>query len=320
MFSKTKSVKSEQFVSQGSFFNEPSFEIPSKIVLNGFFACILIGALIAVSGCSLNFSKGPLKPSMLVNVDEGQTLFDLTRTVVIDTGHGGHDPGARHHGLEEKQLALDISIRLRTILEQAGLTVVMTRDSDRFIPLSERAELANRLKADLFLSIHLNANPDSNVSGAAIYYPRKSVVSPDIASSLFIQDTEVNSTSDTLQHVLWGTVPKRTYIESNQLAGAICNSFKENLKVKCVDKPARFVVLRETLMPAVLIEIGYMSNKDEALLLGSSEYRQTAAESVAKGLIDYIRELEVQHTARQTTNIRPRTSERENSSSFRAGV
>src|SRR3989338_11588630 len=87
-----------------------------------------------------------------------QPLAGAIRTIVIDAGHGGHDPGASHHGLREKHLALDIARRLRTNLQEAGLTVVMTRETDQFISLSGRPAVANRPGADLFVSGPINAN------------------------------------------------------------------------------------------------------------------------------------------------------------------
>ena len=104
-------------------------------------------------------------------------LAGPVRTIVIDAGHGGQDPGTSHWGLKEKYLALDLVKRLRRSLQDAGMNVVLTRETDQFIPLSGRPAIANRLQADLFVSVHINANRNRNVSGIEVYYPRESVVS-----------------------------------------------------------------------------------------------------------------------------------------------
>ncbi|MBI3087541.1 MAG: N-acetylmuramoyl-L-alanine amidase, partial [Candidatus Omnitrophica bacterium] len=87
------------------------------------------------------------------------------RTIVVDAGHGGHDPGAAHHGLREKDLALDIARRLSAELQARGFSTVMTRDRDEFITLSRRPAIANRIPADVFVSVHINANRSRRVSG-----------------------------------------------------------------------------------------------------------------------------------------------------------
>jgi N-acetylmuramoyl-L-alanine amidase len=218
------------------------------------------------------------------------------RTVVVDAGHGGHDPGTSHYGLREKDLALDVARRLRHALEAAGLRVIMTREGDQFVPLSRRPDLANRLQADLFLSVHINANANRRVQGIEVYYPRASVVPasaswpPDVASG------EVAMPTTTVKQVLWDLVLGQTRHQSKALAATICRSMAEELKRPCrAVKPARFVVLREAWMPAVLVEVGYVSNRAEANRLGSAAHRQAAARSIADGVLAYIRQLDVQH-------------------------
>jgi N-acetylmuramoyl-L-alanine amidase len=198
--------------------------------------------------------------------------------------------------LKEKTLALDIAKRLRTYLQDAGLIVVMTRETDQFIPLSARPAIANRLDADLFISVHINANRNRKVSGVEAYYPRASVVSSAAEWPPSLSPTEIGIPSTTVKQVLWDLVLRQTRSQSRRLASSLCRSMRSGLRVPCRGtKPARFVVLREAWMPAVLVEVGYMTNEAEAKLLGSAGYRQAVASSIANGIISYIRDLGTQH-------------------------
>lgn len=208
---------------------------------------------------------------------------------------GGHDPGTSHHGLQEKRLALDIAKRVRTHLKAAGFAVVMTRETDRFIPLRSRAALANRLPADLLVSIHLNANHNRRVAGAEVYYPRESVISPSASWPPSIIHQEIGIPLPQVKQVLWDLVLQRKRSQSRRLAVTICRALERNLQVNCKGKSARFAVLREARMPAVLVEVGYVSNLSEARRLGSAEYRQAAAQSISQGIVSYVRDVGAQH-------------------------
>ena len=216
--------------------------------------------------------------------------------VVIDAGHGGHDPGTSHFGLKEKYLALDIARRLKQALQNEGLQPVMTRETDQFIPLSGRPAIANRLRADLFVSVHINANPRSSVSGVEVYYPRESVVAASAQWPPSVAPADAGIPSVTVKQVLWDLVLTRSRSHSRRLASTICRSMRRDLPVPCHGaKAARFVVLREAWMPSVLVEVGYVTNPAEAQRLGTPEYRQAIAQSIAEGITAYIRELGVQH-------------------------
>ena len=218
------------------------------------------------------------------------------RTIVVDPGHGGQDPGTSHYGLKEKHLVLDIARRLSAYLEQAGYTVVMTRESDQFIPLGKRPGAANRLRADLFVSVHVNANRNSRVSGAEVYYPRLSTVAGTSAWPPAVMAAEIGFASTTVKQVLWDLVLERTRFQSRRLASSVCRAVRDGLQVPCrAVKPARFVVLREAWMPAVLVEVGYVTNRTEASRLATAEYRQAAARAIAGGILSYIRSLGIEH-------------------------
>ena len=213
-----------------------------------------------------------------------------TGALIIDPGHGGHDSGAFHHHLQEKELALDIGKRVRRYLQGSRLEVVMTHDTDRFIPLDSRAALANRLRAQLFVSIHINANTDPEVSGAEVYYPRESVIPLTAPWPAFVQPTDVGTSSNLVKQILWDMVMTRQRFWAQQLASSICGSLQESLSVGCVTKEARFVVLREAWMPAVLVEVGYVSNRAEAKRLEQESYREAAADAIARGVITYLQQ------------------------------
>ena len=217
-------------------------------------------------------------------------------TVVVDAGHGGHDPGTTHHGLREKDLTLDITRRLQTELTARGLSTVMTRDRDEFIALSRRPALANARAADVFVSVHVNANRNRRVSGIEVYYPRASVVTADASFPPSLEPDEIAIPTTTIKQITWDLVLARTRRASARVALHICRAVRTRLGVPCRGvHGARFVVLREARVPAVLIEVGYVSNQPEASRLASSSYRQAIAQGIADGLISYVRELGMEH-------------------------
>ncbi len=217
-------------------------------------------------------------------------------TIVIDAGHGGHDPGTSHYGLKEKHLALDIARHLRTQLQSQGLRVVMTRETDQFIPLSGRPAIANRLGADLFVSVHINANRDRHISGIEVYYPRESVVASSAKWPPLVSPADIGIPSLIVKQILWDLVLSRTRHQSRRLASNVCRSMRDGLQGHCRGtKAARFVVLREAWMPAVLVEVGYVTNRTEAQRLGNAEYREAVAQSIAQGIVSYVRERGAQH-------------------------
>jgi len=173
--------------------------------------------------------------------------------VVLDPGHGGFDPGAvGPNGLTEAEVALDISLRAAALLQESGFDVIMTRSDDSFVSLSERAEIANRAGAEIFVSVHSNAAARPAVGGLETYYGRGRE-----SDSYYLARTMQNSMVNKLELTDRGV------------------------------KTDRFTVIRETEMPAVLLEIGFLSNLEEERLLRSSSFREKAAESIAEGIQKY---------------------------------
>ena len=249
--------------------------------------------VVAIAGCATTFPPSATAPLQSPPSPYGPPVTSPIRTVVIDPGHGGHDQGTAHFGLMEKALALDIGKRLRTQLQDAGLRVIMTRETDQFIQLGGRSGLANRLPADLFVSVHVNANRNRRIAGIEVYYPRHSVLSSSAPWPPRVAPDEVSLPSMTIKQVLWDTVLGKTRASSRRLAMSICRSMRAALGAPCRGiKPARFVVLREACMPAVLVEVGYVTNRSEAEQLSSAAYRQTAAQAIARGILRYARELD----------------------------
>jgi N-acetylmuramoyl-L-alanine amidase len=220
-------------------------------------------------------------------------VFPLAvRRVVIDAGHGGVSVGTRTpQGVLEKDLTLDIAIRLRRLL--AGqLQVVMTRDNDRDVSLEERGTLANRAGGDIFVSIHLNWIQNRRSRGVETYYlgPTDDPYLTRLAAS---ENLESGYSLADMRHLLDRIYAGVRQDKSRKLAevvqGALFQSLGK-LSPEVADrgvKAAPFIVLVHTEMPAILAEVSSMSNQDEARLLTKPLYRQYIAEALAKGIRAY---------------------------------
>lgn len=214
------------------------------------------------------------------------------RKVIIDPGHGGKDPGAiGKGGLKEKDLVLDISKRVKDILETRGLEVILTRADDTFISLWQRAQIAEQAKADLFISIHANASRKKLVHGFEIYYfPEQSKVSLENAEDIFkdFESTEYVKDSEELKIILLDLASRESRRESIELASAICDSVGRKIPIKNRGiKRANFYVLKKSIIPAILIEVGFITNPKEENLFRGSGYKDLLAENIAKGILSY---------------------------------
>lgn len=246
-----------------------------------------VGVALLVTGCAAPRVAHRLLISPPPRIGPGLSSID---TIVVDAGHGGHDPGASHYGLREKELNLDISRRLKKTLEEAGFSVLLTRDRDEFLPLSRRPAIANRLPADLFISVHANANRKRSVSGIEVYYPRQSVVTTSTAFPPQVREEEVAFPTWTIRQILWDLTLSKARARSVKIASQMCRSMSTRLGTRCRGvKGARFVVLRESWMPSVLVEVGYVSNRSEAAQLASAAYRQAIAQGITDGVVAYVR-------------------------------
>ena len=213
--------------------------------------------------------------------------------VVIDPGHGGHDPGTMNKsGLREKDVVLDVAQRLRKLLEKDGFEVVMTRDKDVFIPLEERTAIANSKGADLFLSIHVNAARSTKPRGTETYFLNLATT-PDAEEVAARENAVTTRRVNELQSILQKVLNNEKITESRELASRVQTSLSSELYTSATDprnrgvKTAPFYVLLGAQMPSVLVEVAYLTNRRDAELLGDSAFRQKLAESIAVGVRGY---------------------------------
>lgn len=213
--------------------------------------------------------------------------------IVIDAGHGGKDPGAiGRTGLYEKTVVLDIAKRVKNILENKGITVTMTRDRDEFISLEGRTEITTRAKADLFVSIHANSNPSRNsVQGMEIYALRelsareKKEEQRVKNQQIFFNNLAMNRSPD-LDNILQDMLYSYKRSESVAVASYVLdNTTKKESIYSNGLHTAGYFVLRNTLIPAILVEVGYLSNTKEEGLLKSTDYRQKIANGLAESIL-----------------------------------
>lgn len=175
-------------------------------------------------------------------------------TVVLDAGHGGKDPGApNRHGPSEKHITLDTTLRVREILARHGVTVIMTRDDDSYPSLDQRVELSNSVRPNLFVSIHADSAPNVNAKGYTVYAARAASAQSLSAANHLHQSLERSG------------VPSRGVNRAN------------------------FRVVAATASPALLVELGFLSNASEARQLGSAAYRQHLAQAIADGILNALR-------------------------------
>ena len=228
--------------------------------------------------------------------------------IVIDAGHGGHDDGTiGPHGVLEKDIVLDVALRLATLVRQRmSAEVVLTRSDDTFIPLQERTKIANDNKADLFLSIHANSSPAPEVAGTETFY-LNFTTSPgalDVAARENSgSDKTVGDLKDLIQSITLNDKIEESHTFAQDVQSAInlqaerSNAAAHNRGVK----RAPFVVLIGASMPSVLAEIGFLSNSRDESNLGKPEYRQKVAEALYKGLAQYSQSLSHFDVPKQVT-------------------
>jgi len=229
-----------------------------------------------------------------------------TKVLVIDPGHGGVETGATGPtGLREKEVALDLARRLqRRFLRDRRLTVVLTRDTDQLIGHDERTAIANYNRADLFLSIHLNASPRSTATGAETYFLSNDATD-DAARTLAalengsagVDERQISkgqgSQDGNLDLVLWDLAQNQYLAESSLLAERV--QWHLNALTQTRDRGVRqapFRVLMGATMPAVLVEVGFISNLDEEERFRDLQYRDRVVDAIEAAVRDFLRELE----------------------------
>ena len=232
---------------------------------------IVHGYIVDVSGKNIGFgatSADVVAPKKIGSASRGN--YDvLNKVVYLDAGHGGYDPGASYFGISEKSLTLAIQSRVKAKLESEGYQVVTTRTSDTYVDLTDRSRAANASESDIFVSIHINASGSSATQGIETYYYQPYAEYPSRINATYHANPTRLSMSDTLANAIQSSLINATGAQNQGV------------------KRQTFAVLRETTAPAVLLELGFLSNPQEAARLSTSAYQETLANAIVAGIKSY---------------------------------
>ncbi len=239
------------------------------------------------------------------------------KLIVLDAGHGGHDPGARGPaGVQEKDVVLDVTRRAARMIEDGlGIKVALTRSTDVFVPLHERTNFANKQRADLFVSIHANAHPRSVSEGVETFFLSSEATDNEARQTAAMENTVVQLESpqsrqktDLLKSILWDMAQSEFQQESSFLAETVQDSMTQSLRlVNRGVKQAGFYVLGGAAMPAILIEIGFLTNPKEEKKLASAEHREAIARAIYASLGEYKRRYDQRVRTVQTQPVKSET-------------
>ena len=230
-------------------------------------------------------------PKPVPNPSLAQQLGLSVKTIVIDPGHGGKDPGAVSQARQEKQIVLSLSKTLRDILVKKGYNVRLTREIDVHIPIRKRTQFAIDQKADLFISIHANGSIYRKAAGIETYY--LALASDESARITAMRENAGAEYNMKELDALVGRILKESKsTESRRLAELIQTQLTSGKQVRNRGvKHAPFVVLIGTKVPAVLVEVGFISNPTEGKKLTTKAYQRQLATSIAKGIEQYIKNI-----------------------------
>ena len=232
---------------------------------------IVHGYIVDASGKNIGFgatSADVVAPKKIGSASRGN--YDvLNKVVYLDAGHGGYDPGASYFGISEKSLTLAIQSRVKAKLEAEGYQVVTTRTSDTYVDLTDRSHAANASESDIFVSIHINASGSSAAQGIETYYYQPYAEYPSRINATYHANSTRLSMSDTLANAIQSSLINATGAQNQGV------------------KRQTFAVLRETTAPAVLLELGFLSNPQEAARLNTSAYQETLANAIVAGIKRY---------------------------------
>ena len=232
---------------------------------------IVHGYIVDASGKNIGFgatSADVVAPKKIGSASRGN--YDvLNKIVYLDAGHGGYDPGASYFGISEKSLTLAIQSRVKAKLESEGYQVVTTRTSDTYVDLTDRSRAANASESDIFVSIHINASGSSAAQGIETYYYQPYAEYPSRINATYHANPTRLSMSDTLANAIQSSLINATGAQNQGV------------------KRQTFAVLRETTAPAVLLELGFLSNPQEAARLNTSAYQETLANAIVAGIKRY---------------------------------
>jgi len=218
--------------------------------------------------------------------------------IVLDPGHGGEDPGALGPGgLKEKDVVLAVAKELASLLEkEPGIKVYLTRDKDSFLTLDRRAEIANQIGGDIFISIHANAAFSRKATGVETFVNSRYAEGEGAELVAQRENTSVGSKniSREVEVILWDMIQDKYRSESNDLSHLVQKRLSETtgLEDRGVKK-APFFVLRGAAMPAILVEIGFISNPWEESKLKKEDFRKKVARGILEGLKDYLKKIKL---------------------------
>ena len=221
------------------------------------------------------------------------------RRIVLDAGHGGHDPGAiGPGGLQEKGVVLDVTKRVARLVEEGlGIKVSLTRPRDYFVPLRDRTQFANKERAQLFVSIHANAHRDLGSEGVETYFLSSEATDDEARQVAALENGVIqlepgNSRvkADILKTILWDLAQSEFQEESSHVAETVQDNLTRFLRIPSRGvKQGGFYVLGGAAMPAILVEIGFLSNRREERRLMDEQYRERVARAIYAGLAEYKR-------------------------------
>ncbi|MGN0161016.1 MAG: N-acetylmuramoyl-L-alanine amidase [Lachnospiraceae bacterium] len=236
--------------------------LSSMVVVGWILSIVVIGNISGIIGEIITLYGNDRKNEILSNTYQSDGLItnkemELPKieqpvTIMIDPGHGGHDPGTSTLNCVEKDITLQIARCLEMYLMDSGAQVILTRTEDTFIDKYDRAKLANENTVDLFISIHCNYLDNFSISGVETYYFEGATDSMSLANTIH-------------KNVLENTGANDMHVRTND-----------------------FVVIRETRMPAILIETGYLSNQEEAIKLNNEEYQKKVAYGIGCGIVEFL--------------------------------
>ena len=214
------------------------------------------------------------------------------KTIVLDAGHGGYDPGAHgQRGLKEKDVCLDIALWTRKELARLApdLVVVMTRDKDEFISLHDRTDIANKVDADLFVSVHNNASPNRKSKGTQVFFYDQATSDRAAADLVSRENEDVNE----LEVLLTDLAKSLVRDQSIGLAAKVQGDLGKTLGLHHRDLSfAPFYVLARTKMPAILVEVAFITHREEEKLWAEESWRQEVGSSIARGILAYRKQVE----------------------------
>ena len=229
----------------------------------------------------------------VISVSNPVTPLHLKKVVVIDAGHGGHDPGAAGATSREKDINLAAARALKTALERSGrYKVVMTRDSDAYVPLETRVQIARHADADLFISLHSDSGPDAGMRGATVYTLSDKgsdrVVRNVMAENDWFINVDMPGRDRSVNQILLDLTQRATRNRSAAFAENLLDHIGGGVQlVRRSHRDAGFVVLLAPDVPAVLLEMGFITNPDDERLLNDSAKRGRFMSAVAKSIDDY---------------------------------